>query len=75
MEVCPTKAMVRVGGKAYINQELCKECGLCKKQCPYEAISEVLRPCKIVCPTGALTVAEDRQAMIKMKTAFNAVPV
>ncbi|WP_460287044.1 4Fe-4S dicluster domain-containing protein [Clostridium faecium] len=65
MEVCPTKAMVRVGGKAYINQELCKECGLCKKQCPYEAISEVLRPCKIVCPTGALTVAEDRQAMIK----------
>ncbi|MGL4730750.1 MAG: 4Fe-4S dicluster domain-containing protein [Clostridium sp.] len=65
MEVCPTHAMVRVGGKAYINQELCKECGLCKKQCPYHAISEVLRPCKIVCPTGALTVAENRQALIK----------
>lgn len=65
MEVCPTKAMVRVNGKAFINQELCKECGLCKKQCPYHAISEVLRPCKVVCPTGALSVAEDRRAMIK----------
>lgn len=65
MEVCPTKAMVRVNGKAFINQELCKECGLCKKQCPYHAISEVLRPCKVVCPTGALSVAEDRRALIK----------
>jgi len=64
-EVCPTKAVARVAGKAYINQDLCKECGLCKKNCPYDAISEVLRPCKVVCPTGALTVnTEDRRALI-----------
>lgn len=64
-EVCPTKAVTRVAGKAYINQDLCKECGLCKKNCPYDAISEVLRPCKVVCPTGALTVnTEDRRALI-----------
>lgn len=65
-EVCPANAMTSVGGRAYINQELCKECGLCKKACPYDAISDVVRPCKTVCPTGALSVNPDnRQAMIK----------
>ncbi len=65
MEVCPANAMIKVNGKAYINQELCKECGMCKKVCPYDAISEVMRPCKVSCPTGALTVStEDRRAMI-----------
>lgn len=65
-EVCPANAMMSVGGKAYINQDLCKECGLCKKACPYNAISEVLRPCKVACPTGALTVSyDDRRALIK----------
>lgn len=65
-EVCPANAMMTVGGKAYINQDLCKECGLCKKACPYNAISEVLRPCKVACPTGALSVSyDDRRALIK----------
>lgn len=66
MEVCPANAMMKVAGKAYINQELCKECGACKKACPYNAISEVRRPCWIDCPTGALSVREDdRRAIIK----------
>ncbi len=65
-EVCPANAMMTVGGKAYINQDFCKECGLCKKACPYNAISEVLRPCKVACPTGALSVSyDDRRAIIK----------
>lgn len=65
-EVCPANAMMTVGGKAYINQDFCKECGLCKKACPYNAISEVLRPCKVACPTGALSVSyDDRRALIK----------
>ena len=64
-EVCPANAMMSVGGKAYINQELCRECGLCKKACPYNAISEVLRPCRVACPTGALSVNDDdRRAYI-----------
>ncbi|MEG1257193.1 4Fe-4S dicluster domain-containing protein [Clostridium sp.] len=64
--VCPANAMMTVGGKSYINQDLCKECGLCKKICPYNAISEVLRPCKVACPTGALLVNyDDRRAIIK----------
>nr|WP_330384847.1 4Fe-4S binding protein [Clostridioides difficile] len=30
--------------RAYINHELCKACGMCKKACQYDAISEVVRP-------------------------------
>lgn len=72
MEVCPANAMVKVAGKAYINQELCKECGLCKKACPYDAISEVMRPCKVSCPTGALEVKEeDRRAIIEEEHCIN----
>ena len=59
-----------VNGKAYINQELCRECGMCKKACSYDAISEVMRPCKRSCPTGALDInPEDRRAMIKEENA------
>ncbi|MCY6957005.1 4Fe-4S dicluster domain-containing protein [Clostridium brassicae] len=71
MEVCPAKAITRINGKAYINQDLCKECGLCKKACPYNAVSEVMRPCKKVCPTGALDIDEYRRAMIKDEECVN----
>lgn len=72
MEVCPAKSIERVAGRAYINQEICKECGLCKNVCPYNAISEVMRPCKRVCPTGALTVnEEDRRAKINNEDCIN----
>lgn len=65
MEVCPVGAITRVAGRAYINQELCKECGMCKKACPYNAISEVMRPCKRSCPTGALEInSQSKIAMI-----------
>ncbi|WP_349406340.1 4Fe-4S binding protein, partial [Clostridium perfringens] len=61
-----------VGGRAYINQEICKECGMCKKACPYDAISEVMRPCKKACPTGAITIDdEDRRAVIKEDDCVN----
>lgn len=72
MEVCPASAITKVAGRAFINQEICKECGLCKKVCPYNAISEVMRPCKKVCPTGALQVNEtDRRAQIDNKDCIN----
>ena len=71
MEVCPANAITRINGKAYINQNLCRECGLCKKACPYNAVSEVMRPCKKVCPTGALDIDEERRAMIKQEDCVN----
>lgn len=71
-EACNFGAIHYVAGRAYINQELCKECGMCKKACPYDAIAEVMRPCKRVCPTGALDISpDDRRAMIKEETCVN----
>lgn len=72
LESCAVNAISMVGGRAYINQEACKECGRCKSACPYNAISEVMRPCKVSCPTGALAVnTEDRRAMIKEEDCIN----
>ncbi|MBS4803597.1 MAG: 4Fe-4S dicluster domain-containing protein [Clostridium sp.] len=71
-EACNFGAITYVAGRAYINQELCKECGMCKKACPYDAIAEVMRPCKRVCPTGALDISkDDRRAVIKEETCVN----
>lgn len=71
-ENCKFGAVTFVAGRAYINQELCKECGMCKKACPYDAISEAQRPCKRVCPTGALDINPvDRRAIIKEKDCVN----
>ncbi|MBB6623429.1 4Fe-4S dicluster domain-containing protein [Clostridium gasigenes] len=71
-ETCNFGAISYINGRAYINQELCKECGMCKKACPYDAISDVMRPCKGSCPTGALEIdPEDRKAMIKEETCVN----
>jgi len=65
IEVCPANAISNAGGRSHINQELCKECGMCKKECPYNAIAEVIRPCKKACPTGALSINPDnKMAMI-----------
>lgn len=71
-EACNFGAISYINGKAYINQEMCKECGMCKKACPYDAISDVMRPCKGSCPTGALEInKEDRIAMIKEEICVN----
>lgn len=71
-EACPANAISNVGGRAHINQELCRECGMCKKECPYNAIAEVIRPCKKVCPTGALDInPETRMAMIRQDDCTN----
>ncbi|OFI06221.1 iron hydrogenase 1 [Clostridium acetireducens DSM 10703] len=72
MEVCGRNAITRVAGKAYINQDLCIECGMCKKACPYNAIAEVMRPCKRACPTAALDIDQETKiAMIKEEDCIN----
>lgn len=71
-EACNFGAISIVNGRAYINQEICKECGMCQKACPYHAISEVMRPCKVACPTGALDINhETRRALIKEEKCVN----
>ena len=72
INICPVNAIVRVNGRAYINQSICRECGLCKSICPYNAISEVIRPCKVSCPTGALDIdKKERKAMINEPNCIN----
>lgn len=39
VEVCPTKAIKMVDGKAIINPEECVGCGICANICPTKAIS------------------------------------
>lgn len=63
-EVCPRNAITIVNHRAYINQEICIECGRCKQACPFNAISEVMRPCMRACSLGAVKMDENRKAAI-----------
>lgn len=51
---CNFGAISYVNGRAHIDTTKCKECGMCKKACPYDAIAQDMRPCKRACPTGAI---------------------
>ena len=42
--------------RAYIDPAKCKECGMCAKSCPYNAIADLIRPCKKACPVDAITM-------------------
>ncbi|WP_129597445.1 4Fe-4S dicluster domain-containing protein [Anaerophilus nitritogenes] len=63
-EACPVGAIFHVGQRAYINQEKCIECGRCRDACQYNAVSDVMRPCRGACPTKALSIDEDRKVVI-----------
>ncbi len=71
-EACKFGAISYINGRAYINHDLCKACGMCKSSCQYDAISEVVRPCKSVCPTGALDFNRNTmKAMIHEDNCIN----
>jgi len=61
---CPRDAISIVQKQAYIDQNKCLECGLCKKSCPYNAIVEINRPCEASCQAGAIKADKDRKASI-----------
>lgn len=63
-DACPVGAIQFIGHRAYINPNKCIECGKCKEACPYNAISDVMRPCKRACPTSALSINEEKKAVI-----------
>lgn len=63
-EACPTGAIYHINRKAYIDTNKCIECGKCKKACPYNAISDVMRPCRRACTASALYIDQDKKAVI-----------
>lgn len=63
-EACPVGAIYHVGQRAYINQQKCIECGKCKAACQYDAISDVMRPCRRSCPVDAISFDEEKKAVI-----------
>jgi ferredoxin hydrogenase large subunit len=64
---CPGKACINVckfgaispgDHHSRIDPSKCKECGMCAKACPYNAIAHLKRPCKFSCPVNAITYDE-----------------
>lgn len=51
---CPKKTIDFVDGHAYIHQENCVNCGMCKEVCPYNAIIYSPVPCEAACPVDAI---------------------
>jgi [FeFe] hydrogenase (group B1/B3) len=63
-ETCPVNAIYNINQRSYINTDKCIECGRCKSVCPYNAISDVMRPCKRACSAKALSFDENKKAVI-----------
>ncbi len=63
-KVCPVEAIYYIGQKAYIDTNKCVECGKCKSVCPYNAISDVKRPCIKACHADALSMDQNKKAVI-----------
>lgn len=63
-EACPVNAIYNINQRSYINTDKCIECGRCKSVCPYNAISDVMRPCKRACSAKALSFDENKKAVI-----------
>lgn len=70
-ENCPKKAIHIADRKAVIDYENCIECGICKKSCPYDAISDTQRPCIKACPVDAISYGEDHIAKIDQTKCIN----
>ncbi|MBO6159038.1 MAG: 4Fe-4S dicluster domain-containing protein [Firmicutes bacterium] len=55
LNACKFQAISPGSTKMHIDSDKCKECGMCAKSCPFEAIVHMERPCKKACPVGAIS--------------------
>ena len=53
--------------RAHIDPQKCRECGKCAAACPYNAIADLIRPCRRSCPVGAISMDENGICMIDEK--------
>ncbi|MCR5013814.1 MAG: 4Fe-4S dicluster domain-containing protein [Bacteroidales bacterium] len=63
-EVCPKNAITIVNHRATVDKDLCVECGLCTKACPYSAIILQHRPCMVSCKVKAISMDAEKKAKI-----------
>lgn len=61
---CKFGAVSVVNGKSRIDPDKCKNCGMCKDSCPYNAITYVPVPCEQACPVDAIHKGPDGFARI-----------
>ncbi len=61
---CPKDAISIEDDRAKIDEDECVECGLCVKNCPFNAIIQVNRPCENACPVEAIQTDEEGIARI-----------
>ena len=67
INACRFGAITAGETRSKIDPAKCKECGLCAKSCPYNAIAYLKRPCKSACPVDAITYNEDGISVIDEK--------
>jgi len=68
---CNFGAIKFEAGHAVIDHSKCRECGRCVEACPYNAIADLMRPCKRSCPVDAITMDEDNIVDIDEEKCIN----
>lgn len=71
MGACNFGAITFEQGRAHIDPKKCKECGKCAEACPYNAIADLMRPCKRSCPVDAISLDEDMIVVIDEEKCIN----
>ena len=64
MQACHFGAISMTRDKAYIDPDKCRECGQCYNACPYNAIVDIMRPCRRACPVDAIQAKKDGRVKI-----------
>lgn len=71
IEACKFGAISTGQHRSFIEPTKCKECGLCAKACPFEAIIHLTRPCKRACPADAISYDEFGYCQIDESKCIN----
>lgn len=68
---CNFGAITMLRDRAHIDPSLCKECGKCTTACPYNAIADLMRPCRRSCPVDAISMDANRIVSIDENKCIN----